>query len=341
MDIVSVLAQPLTPGYRKANWAVRTLAWSMVAVALVYLVNNYLTVWLEWPGVVNYFFREDAVEASPILAWVQLLSYFVAPVAIAVWVAKTSHVRLIEDSEKLSGWTDYIIRASFWSIFLIGLVDGFISWLRVEDLLVPVFGESLGSSLGKSAFRGVWVHYPLIVVGMVIAARVKTVSVSWLALLVVFSEAWIVIARFIFSYEQTLMGDLVRFWYAGLFLFASAFTLKEEGHVRVDVLYAGRSFRFKAWVNSLGVVVLAYPMCWIILGLGLWEKNSVLNGPLVNFEISQAAYGLYIKYIMAAFLLVFAVSMLIQFSSYLLRHAAMLCGEVEVNDDHHHEEIAG
>ena len=30
------------------------------------------------------------------------------------------------------------------------------------------------------------------------------------------------------------MGDLVRFWYAALF-FASAYTLKEDGHVRVDV----------------------------------------------------------------------------------------------------------
>ena len=33
------------------------------------------------------------------------------------------------------------------------------------------------------------------------------------------------------------MGDLVRYWYAGLFLFASAYTLFEDGHVRVDVFY--------------------------------------------------------------------------------------------------------
>ena len=35
------------------------------------------------------------------------------------------------------------------------------------------------------------------------------------------------------------MGDLVRYWYAGLFLFASAYTLYEDGHVRVDILYQG------------------------------------------------------------------------------------------------------
>jgi len=38
----------------------------------------------------------------------------------------------------------------------------------------------------------------------------------------------IVISRFIFSYEQAFMADLVRFWYGALFLFASAYTLLED-----------------------------------------------------------------------------------------------------------------
>ena len=37
------------------------------------------------------------------------------------------------------------------------------------------------------------------------------------------------------------MGDLVRYWYAALFLFASAYTLYQNGHVRVDVFYASMS----------------------------------------------------------------------------------------------------
>ena len=69
--------------------------------------------------------------------------------------------------------------------------------------------------------------------------RAKTLGFPWLALLIVVAELAIVITRFVFSYEQAFMGDLVRFWYAALFLFASAYTLYEEGHVRVDVFYAG------------------------------------------------------------------------------------------------------
>ena len=50
------------------------------------------------------------------------------------------------------------------------------------------------------------------------------------------------------------MADLVRYWYAALFLFASAYTLYEEGHVRVDVIYAGLSDKVKAYVNAWGIV---------------------------------------------------------------------------------------
>lgn len=53
---------------------------------------------------------------------------------------------------------------------------------------------------------------------VLIGLRDKSVSVVWLIFLVVIAELLIVLARFIFAYEQTFMGDLVRFWYASLFL---------------------------------------------------------------------------------------------------------------------------
>ena len=76
---------------------------------------------------------------------------------------------------------------------------------------------------------GPWVHVPLIVVGFVLALFTRTLGFPWLALLIVAAELLIVISRFVFSYEQALMGDLVRYWYAALFLFASAYTLLRRG----------------------------------------------------------------------------------------------------------------
>jgi TRAP-type mannitol/chloroaromatic compound transport system permease small subunit len=171
------------------------------------------------------------------------------------------------------------------------------------------------------------VHYPLILISLVIAYFTRTLGFTWLALLVVIAELQIVIARFIFSYEQAFMGDLVRFWYAALFLFASAYTLTEEGHVRVDVLYAGFSERKKAWSNALGSLFLGLPLCWIILSMGMAGRATVINSPLLSFETSQSGFGLYVKYLMAGFLAVFAVSMMVQFTSYFLSSVADLRGE--------------
>jgi TRAP-type mannitol/chloroaromatic compound transport system permease small subunit len=92
-----------------------------------------------------------------------------------------------------------------------------------------------------------------------------------------------------------------------------------EGHVRVDVLYTGFSERKKAWTNSMGSLLLGIPLCLIVIFLGLSGKASIINGPVLSFEITQqGSNGLYLLYLMAIYLIVFAVSMLTQFTSYFM-----------------------
>ena len=48
-------------------------------------------------------------------------------------------------------------------------------------------------------------------------------------------------------------------------------------------------------------------------------KASIINSPLLAFEVTQqGSSGLYLKYLMAAYLAIFAVSMLTQFTSYFM-----------------------
>ncbi|MFQ3230501.1 TRAP transporter small permease subunit [Reinekea sp.] len=334
MDIVAVHEQPSTPSYKSINLYARTFALGMVFFTFVFLFNNFLIVGHDWPGIVALW--SDANEATP-LSWLQLLFYLLVFPCAYFWSKKNESTLLIADSDKLSRWTSYVVRAVFWSVLLIGIVDSVISFLRIEGFLGLFVSEGLERNLGIATFRGMYVHYPIIALSFIIAFFVKKYSVAWLALMVVLSELLIVITRFVFSYEQTFMGDLVRFWYAGLFLLAAAYTLKSEGHVRVDVLYAGKSIRFKAWVNIMGILLLGLPLCWTILGVGMWESTSVLNSPIATFEISQASYGLYIKYLLAAYLVVFALTMIMQFSSYFLKHIAILVGEVNVSEEEHED----
>jgi len=313
---------------------IRTLAISIVAVMLVFLINNFLNFGLQWPGLPTFFahqgwfgleaLRNPLSHSQITKGWLQFISYLGAVVISALYVLLTPKRTLRADSDLLSGFAAYIIRAAFWIVLIIGIADIIISFLRVEGLLSPLIGEELTEALGRPQYRISYVHFPLLLLSCVIALFNRSLGFIWLTLLVVLAQFQIVISRFVFSYEQPFMGDLVRFWYAALFLFASAYTLVHEGHVRVDVLYSRFGKPAKAWVNSVGTLLLGLPLAWIILITGMWDKTSSINSPLFSFEVSQSAYGLYVKYLMVGFLAVYAVSMIVQFSSYLLYHVANL-----------------
>ncbi len=310
--------------------ALRIFALASVTACGSFMVSNYLNFWWKWPGLDNLFIDPAATGT---LGWVQVMIYVLPVVAVALLVLRTPDRALHEDSEMLSDLTTYFIRAAFWGVLLIGIADVLISFLRVEGFLVGIVGKQLASDLGRSAFRGAYVHYPILGVSFVIAYFNRSLGFTWLALLIVVAEILIVIARFVFSYEQAFMADLVRFWYGALFLFASAYTLINEGHVRVDILYTSFSERGKAWANTLGSTILGMPLCWIVLTMGLWTQSNVITGPMLSYEVTQSGYGLYVKYLLAAFLLVFAVSMLIEFASYMLRNAAVLLDEPDYHPD--------
>jgi len=305
-----------------ATLTFRFLAWCVVATLFTFILNTYLSFWLGWPGA-----RAISGEGSGALAWIQVLIYVAGIAGPAVFVAKTRPRTLRQDDAAITAIATYIVKVAFWIVVLVGITDAIVSFLRVEGLLPAVFGDELAKGLGRNKFRAPYVHGPLIIASFILAARVRTMGFQWLALLVVVAELQIVISRFIFSYEQAFMGDLVRMWYAGLFLFASAYTLIEEGHVRVDVLYSGYDQRRKGLVNALGSVLLGLPFCWTIILLGMSKSTSIITNPILSLEVTQSGFGMYIKYLMAGFLAVFAVSMAIQFTAYFLEGVADYRGD--------------
>ena len=75
----------------------------------------------------------------------------------------------------------------------------------------------------------------------------------------------------------------------------------------------------KARINLFGSLILGIPLCLTIFLKGMACKQCVLNQPIMNFETSQSTQGMNIKYLMAGFLIIFALTMLIQFVVYFLR----------------------
>ena len=297
---------------------VRMFAWIMVGAIAVYLVNNALMFWGGQPGAGSVLRGE--VSAIGI---VQLALYGVVAVLAFLYVQRSQALSLRADSLRLSGIANFLVRFAFWVVFLVGLADAVISFLRVEEFLPGLVGEQMATDLNFNARRAPMIHAPLIILALVIAALTRrTLAFHWLALLVVIAELNIVLSRFIFSYEQAFMGDLVRFWYGALFLFASAFTLFEDGHVRVDVLYSGFRDQAKGRVNAIGAILLGIIFCWVVIILGMENQASIINAPLIGLEVTQNGFGMFVKYLMAGFLAVFATSMLIAFCAQLLEGVA-------------------
>ena len=294
----------------------RVFGWAMLSVLAAFMINNVFIVGWGFPKPTQAFGGDGRA--------LLLVAIYVLLVALAVfWVLRTPERALRYDARAISDFNAYLIRGCYFAVLFTGIADATIAFIRVEGLLPYVFGEKLSHDLIRSHFIGPWIHLPLAVLGFVVAAFSRSLGFIWLALLIVMAELLIVFSRFVFSYEQALMGDLVRYWYAALFLFSSAYTLLEEGHVRVDVLYAGFDVRRKGRVNAVGSILLGMSTCWVIILVGMGSANAIVNSPVGNFEVSQTGTaGMYTKYQMAAFLGIFAITMLIQFVSYLFEAVA-------------------
>ncbi|MDD9909462.1 MAG: TRAP transporter small permease subunit [Ahrensia sp.] len=295
---------------------VRIFGWVSLAVLAAFMINNVLVVGFDYPPLSAAFTGGGSVL-------VPLVLYGIAILGSCLYVLRNSDTSLRWEARKISDFNIYLVRAFFFAVLFVGLVDATIAFMRVERFLEVFFDAETAGAFGRGQWVGPYIHTPLVLLGFIVALFSRTLGFTWLALLIVVAELLIVISRFLFSYEQALMGDLVRYWYAALFLFASAYTLLDEGHVRVDVFYAGFKTKTKGFVNAIGSLLLGMSTCWVIIAMGFGSKQSIINSPVANFEVTQTGgTGMFVKYQMAAFLGVFAITMLIQFVSYLFEAVA-------------------
>ena len=286
----------------------RYLGWITISLLAAFLVNNFLNIYFDFEGASGLF---KSFSGTAIIS----LAIYIVSVIVAVWqVNRTLSESYRQQANSLHDFNVYFLRGCFFAVLFIGCVDFTLALLRSIDVLKYLVSDPIARALGLGNVVGPYIHVPLIILGFIVARFSRTLGWTWLALLIVFAELIIVISRYLFSYEQSFMADLVRYWYAALFLFASAYTLYEEGHVRVDVIYAGLSDKVKAYVNAWGSYLLGVVTMVVVVLIGFNGKTSIINSPLLVFEITnQGINGMFIKYQMAMFLGIFGATMLVQF----------------------------
>lgn len=145
-------------------------------------------------------------------------------------------------------------------------------------------------------------------------------GVSVAVLLMTLITFLVVVLRYGFDTGWIALQESVMYLHAMLFMLGAAYTLREDGHVRVDVFYRSFSEKGKALVNLVGTLLLLFPTCIFILFMS-WDYVSTSWRLL---ESSKEAGGLPLVFILKSLIPIFCVLIMLQGGAEILRNAITL-----------------
>jgi len=120
--------------------------------------------------------------------------------------------------------------------------------------------------------------------------------VGWLTTIMVLVVFYDTFMRYVFQKGTVALQELEWHLFAIIFLIGAAYTLKQGGHVRVDIIYLKLSDKAKAWIDLLGTFVFLIPFAIMVI---LSTKGFVINSWNVR-EVSPDPGGLPARYILKA-----------------------------------------
>lgn len=147
-------------------------------------------------------------------------------------------------------------------------------------------------------------------------------AARWLALLLMLAQFLVVVLRYLFGTSYIWGTETVLYLHAALFMLGAGYTLLVDGHVRVDIFYAGLGRRGRAMVDLLGTLFFLLPMCLVILWF-TWRFTAsswaIREGPI-------SVGGIPASFLLKTLIPAFALLLLVQGVSLLLRSLQGLRG---------------
>ncbi|MBY6018098.1 TRAP transporter small permease subunit [Ferrimonas balearica] len=122
------------------------------------------------------------------------------------------------------------------------------------------------------------------------------------------------------------LQESVLYLHGALFTLGAGFTLKHNGHVRVDIFYRNWSARRRAWVDLLGTLLLLLPL----IGFIGWQSWPYVMASWARLEGSPEAGGLALVYLQKTLLLGLVLTLGLQALAELARAVATLRREAPV-----------
>lgn len=155
-------------------------------------------------------------------------------------------------------------------------------------------------------------------------------SAIWLVLIAVMISTVNAVVRKAFDVSSNAFLEIQWYLFAGIFLLGTAYTLRHNEHVRIDVLSSRFSKRTQDLIEIFGTLIFLMPLCAMMVWLSVpWFLQSFHSG-----EVSANAGGLTLW--PAKLLVPVGFTLLgLQGISELIKRVAVLQGVIPDPTEHH------
>ncbi|EEW26408.1 TRAP transporter small permease subunit [Rhodobacter ferrooxidans] len=113
-------------------------------------------------------------------------------------------------------------------------------------------------------------------------------AVGWLILVAVLVSATNAVIRKIFNDSSNSWLELQWYLFGAAFLLASAYTLRQNEHIRIDIVYGLFSRRVQHWIDLFGHLFFLMPFVLLMI----WYFVPYVAMSMRNGEVSTNAGGL-------------------------------------------------
>jgi TRAP-type mannitol/chloroaromatic compound transport system permease small subunit len=146
--------------------------------------------------------------------------------------------------------------------------------------------------------------------------------IAWLTLGMVVITFTVVVLRYLFHSGSIALQESITYLHATLFMLGAAWTLKQDGHVRVDIFYSKQSRRTRAWIDLTGTLLLLFPVCGFIL----FSSLDYVAASWSVQEGSQEAGGLDAVFLLKTAIPLMAVLLMLQGCAIILNNILIITG---------------
>ncbi len=113
-------------------------------------------------------------------------------------------------------------------------------------------------------------------------------AAAWLVLAATLISAGNALARYALGESSNAWLEIQWYLFGALFLLAAGYTLKHDGHVRIDVFYNRFGPRGRAWIDLFGGLFFLMPMTLLLA----WLAWPMFAEAWITHELSPDAGGL-------------------------------------------------